>query len=341
MEKVVSGLSCPSCGGTIEITEGMDSVDCEFCHTASIVRGEGGISRYFVRDQVTPQKVKQIAYKWFDGIDKAPDLQEKYQVEELFLVFVPFFRVRSKILGWILGKREYNTGRTKHTKNFEHRVDDTYDWNCPACDLREFGVRRVDLEGDVVLPFNREQVEKRGMIFEPTITSSSIIKKADYYFEDRIIAEANVDLITFKNYHQLQKHVSIIYYPLWIMRYRYRNRTYQLVVDAEDGSLLYCRAPGNNLYRVAVLMVSMVFGSLLLTTSIQGMGGSILTLIIILLCMPLMYFGYWQFRNGAEVVFQKFFEETARPQELLLKSLQDMDPKLFLVAIKRMVSGVF
>ena len=42
----------------------------------------------------------------------------------------------------------------------------------------------------------------------------------------------------------------MVYYPLWVVRYSFQNRTYQVIVDGEDESrVCYGKAPGNNLYR--------------------------------------------------------------------------------------------
>ena len=47
---------------------------------------------------------------------------------------------------------------------------------------------------------------------------------------------------------------SLVYYPLWVLRYSYRGRSFQVVVDGFSGEVLYGKAPGSVFYRAAVLV---------------------------------------------------------------------------------------
>src|SRR5690606_41752721 len=49
----------------------------------------------------------------------------------------------------------------------------------------------------------------------------------------------------------------------WVLRYLYRGRAFQVVVDGYSGKVLYGKAPGNTIYRAAVLVASMAVGALL------------------------------------------------------------------------------
>jgi hypothetical protein len=55
-----------------------------------------------------------------------------------------------------------------------------------------------------------------------------------------------------------------VYYPLWVARYQYRNRSYQVVIDGVNNKVLYGKAPGNILYRAGALVLGMAVGNLLL-----------------------------------------------------------------------------
>jgi hypothetical protein len=115
---------------------------------------------------------------------------------------------------------------------------------------------------------------------------------------------ARVDRVTFKSLHRIGSICTLVYYPLWIVRYKYKERIYQISADAETLQLLYGRAPGNNLYRVGVLLGSMMLGNLLLSAALRGafddgtlaaIGGSIV----------LMLIGFRKFRMGGEVKIEQ------------------------------------
>jgi hypothetical protein len=115
----------------------------------------------------------------------------------------------------------------------------------------------------------------------------------------------------FEKFHYLRQKLSLVYYPLWVARYEYRGRNYQVVVDGTNGSLLYGKAPGNIFYRALVLIGGMAIGNFILVN------GSILSALVVAnsedgdgFWLPLVAFGvgllfiaggYLKFRHGEEV----------------------------------------
>ncbi|MCE1248282.1 MAG: hypothetical protein LWY06_16700 [Firmicutes bacterium] len=303
-EKNVSGLNCPACGGTLEISEGRNTVACGYCESVHIISGDSGIPRFYIREEVSKDKLKQAAYKWFGTKDKAADLQGNYKVEEIFPVYVPFYRVTCHALGWILGR----TGIGKPTDDgdfntVEKRIDRFFDWNTPACNFSELGIDWIEPEGSTLYPFVNEEVQKRGIVFNPTLPPDEPLKNAQYYFEDAARAESGIAQATFKKLHLLKLKMTIVYYPLWIFRYKYKNRIYQIVFDACNGNMLSGSAPGDNKLRVWTHLALNFFGMLFLTTSIKS-GDSAVAFWGFIIAIGLMYMGYLRFRFGKEVHYK-------------------------------------
>jgi hypothetical protein len=103
-----------------------------------------------------------------------------------------------------------------------------------------------------------------------------------------------------------------VYYPLWVARYEYRQRNYQVVVDGTTGKVLYGKAPGNIFFRAAALVAGMALGNLLLVNgtlvalwlasgSNSDDDGSGFFFIPVLVGIGLMIWGYRAFRYGEEV----------------------------------------
>ncbi len=106
----------------------------------------------------------------------------------------------------------------------------------------------------------------------------------------------------------------MVYFPLWVARYEYRQRQYQVVIDGRQGRILYGKAPGNILYRAAMLVLGMAAGNFLLIngTIIAGIvasGGDndsiALVLLPVILGIGLMVAGYHRFRHGEEVEYRQ------------------------------------
>ena len=305
-EKVIRGMRCPSCGGSIDLTEGSVFANCQFCNSGMIVQGDRGYARYYVPLKVSRDAAMQKAKKWFEGIDKARDLKTTAQVTELFPVYVPFWRVNGTVIGWVLGDVQKGSGKDKRYEAVERRVNKLYDFNCPACDIGEFGVKYVDLTGDEILPFDLEKVQAQGMTFGVLTTPTDVIQMCDKDFLQSAERSTGVSRVTFKKLHLIGRNFSIIYYPLWVIRYKYRERIYQITADAESGELLYGRAPGNNLYRVGVFLGCTIAANLVVTTILRSGNVEFQGIIGLLVgCALVILLGYRKLRFGGEVKLEQ------------------------------------
>jgi hypothetical protein len=93
-----------------------------------------------------------------------------------------------------------------------------------------------------------------------------------------------------------------------VVRYGFRGRTYQVLIDAEDGSLAYGKAPGNHFYRAFSLVGACAAASFIGTTILQHAGSflrsenGLMGLGMVGLAMAgIIYWGYSQFRHGGVV----------------------------------------
>jgi hypothetical protein len=301
---IVRGVACPSCGGSLDIQEGTTVLECGFCKTALLVLGDRGIRRFYVPIRVTKDQLLKKIQSWFKGIDKARDLRTEAKITEIFPIYVPFWRVQAKIVGWVFGDEKRKSNKSTTYVPVERNVNQDYEFTCPACDIGEFGVKWIDLKGDDIRPFDLGTVQREAMTFGIMTTPTDVIEDCDREFMIWGERSARVDRVTFKSLHRIGSICTLVYYPLWIVRYKYKERIYQISADAETLQLLYGRAPGNNLYRVGVLLGSMMLGNLLLSAALRGafddgtlaaIGGSIV----------LMLIGFRKFRMGGEVKIEQ------------------------------------
>jgi hypothetical protein len=301
---VVRGVGCPSCGGSLDIQEGTTLLECSFCQTSLMVLGDRGIKRFYVPIRVSKEQLFKKIQTWFQGINKARDLRTEGKIAEVFPIYVPFWRVQAKVIGWVLGDEKRRSGKSTSYYPVEKKVNENYEFTCPACDIGEFGVKWVDLKGDEIRPFELETVQKQAMTFGVMTTPTDVIEDCDREFMVWGERSSGVDRITFKRLHNIGSLCTLVYYPLWVVRYKYKERIYQITADAESCQLLYGRAPGNNLYRVGVLLGSMMLGNLLITAALRGaiddgvfafIAGGIV----------LMITGFRKFRMGGEIKIEQ------------------------------------
>lgn len=319
-ERLSIGLTCPACAAPIPAVEGVRFVACPSCRQRWLLTGERGVRRWQIARQITRDQAVQAARGFFVGLDKAMDLSRQAEITEVFLAYVPYWHVHATVAGWLLGRVKRDKDSTKPV---EVEVFEEMEWADAAADVSEFGVQRVPLVEANFHPFDQEALQREGMVFEPAESPTDALDEARDNFTARGREKKSFSSISYEKFHLLRPHLSIVYYPLWIVRYRYRKRSYQIAVGGLQGRVLYGKAPGNLLYRAVMLVGGMAVGNLLLVhgtaLALQILSSSdssdhvgALLLLPIVGGIALMVGGYRAFRYGEEV---EKIEASARKAE--------------------------
>ncbi len=155
------------------------------------------------------------------------------------------------------------------------------------------------------------------MVFEPTGSAQEAQEQARQHFENSVSRKAGIDRVSQTFVRIVHPRRGLVYYPLWVLRYEYRGRNFQVVVDGSSGEVLYGKAPGNVLYRAAVLVAGMAAGAFLsidltwLILSSSNSSDDPLGFVIAMLVagLALMYFAYRNYRYGEHYEFRKRYAE--------------------------------
>ena len=302
------GLTCPNCSGVVPIAEGDRIVTCPFCQMRSMVQGERGLRRWQIRRTVERDQALNCVQSFFSGIKKAGDLQKTAEIKDLFLVYLPYWRVEAYVAGWMFGR--VKSGKDS-SRPIEVEIAEMMHWNDAAVDVSEFGVHRVTLSKNDLQPYDAELLHAEAMVFEPAESRTEAVRESEDYFVSLARGKKNLRQKYYEKFHQLRQRLSIVYYPLWVARYVYKGRNYQVVVDGKQGKIVYGKAPGNLYYRAAALVAGLALGNLVLvdgtalllgTMSQSDDGGGFGFAIGALIAgVALIAWGYRSFRYGEEV----------------------------------------
>jgi hypothetical protein len=260
----LQGLNCPNCAGMVPIPEGQTMVKCPYCEMRSLVRGERGLSRYQVPLRVERKQAKTALHQFLsDKLAIARNVTAKSRLQETFIAYLPFWASWADVLGWVFGQEEVGSGDDKHYEPREVKIAQEMTWTGAACDVGEFGVEEVALKKRPLEPFNPDTLHANGLVFEPIGSSSEAKNSAEDDFKARVRGMANLDRVAQTFVRFAKNRMGLVYYPLWVMRYIYRGRSFQVVVDGYTNKVLYGKAPGSTLYRAVVLVGGMALGALL------------------------------------------------------------------------------
>ena len=314
-EKALQGLGCPRCGGMVNIPEGQALVICPYCDQRSVVSGERGVRRYQVPMRIDRDAAEKNGRSFLgSNAQIAPGLKAQAQVSEVFLVHLPFWSAWGRGVAWAFGQVKVGSDDHQHYEAREKRVVKDLSWNGVACDVGEFGVRHISLKGRPLEPFNSDQLHRTGMVFEPVGSDEEAFLTAQKDFEASIKDDANLDRTSQLFARILSPLLGVVYYPVWVMRYLFRGRSFQVVIDGYDGGVLYGKAPGNLLYRAAALVGGMAVGAFLsidvtafLISSLNGKDNPLILLALSFLGgLALMYTGYHRFRYGEHYEYNRY-----------------------------------
>jgi hypothetical protein len=313
----LQGLNCPNCGGMVSVPEGQLIVHCPYCEMRSFVRGERGILRYQVPQRLDrAAAAERLGQFLSSSMQIAPAARRGAQLTETFLVYLPFWTVWSTVGGWVFGEKRVGSGDKARYEPREVRLVQQMSWNGSAFDPGEFGVEQVPfVEGDLQ-PFDPDELHNRGMVFEPVGAFSEARREAEAEFEQQVRRKAGLDRVGQIFVRSLRRRYALVYHPLWVLRYGFRERAFQVVVDGFSGQVLYGKAPGNTLYRALALVGGMAIGAFLavdvsaallylLGDSNDGGGIAAAALGALALGAGLMYAGYRKFRHGEQYEFRQ------------------------------------
>jgi hypothetical protein len=306
MSGISLNMSCPNCGGALSVDEGAHFASCAYCNAMIAVEGDEGIRKITFKDKVTRAQAVEAVRRWWRSGFKARDLKVRGQITESYPIYVPFWRLKARAAGWVCGYRTETYTDSKgnsHTKKvpLEKMVVRDFDWSHVACDPGDIGIEHLrNFDGEAVL-------HDEGSIptFEVTTSRTDAMSNGSQQVMSEAIAYAGVPTVTFQDMHVFPKDMSVIFYPVWVVRYTYSDRMYFATVDGITGAVLSGRAPGDNLWRSLAMAAGMMIGGIGFPFSLGVLLGdgdsSGLGIVGIIVCLCVAAGAFAFFRYGSEM----------------------------------------
>jgi len=189
----------------------------------------------------------------------------------------------------------------------ERMVLREYTWTSISCDAGDLGISRLENTEGVASPLN-------GNIptLEVTTSPDDARKSGIEQVYEWAVQSARVPHVTFRKIHVVSKQLTLVYYPIWVARYSYRERGYFATVDGVTGRVLAGRAPGDPLFQSLVLTGGSLAGGLLLGTGTyfgavaalasESTSSLVIPLLVVAASIAIFYGAYRFFRHGSEIL---------------------------------------
>ncbi|MEW5760618.1 MAG: hypothetical protein AB1779_07615 [Candidatus Thermoplasmatota archaeon] len=295
-------LNCPACGGAIGVGDGIKTTNCPYCDTLLWIEGEDGVVSVMFRNKLTRDFAYGVTTDWFRRGWKARDLKELGQITEMYPIYVPFWRLIARAAGWVCGYRE-ETRRDSQGRTYTERIPmermvfRDFDWSRVACDPGDIGVSSLRNFTGEVLPHDDGTIPT----FEPTTSKTDALYEGSEKIRELAIASAGVPHITYQKMHVIPKNLGIIHYPLWIVRYKYLDRTYFATLDGVTNRVIAGRAPGDPLYQGLAISAGTLVGGVVAGAGLVVALENAIGILGVLFGIALTYLAYRFFRYGHEI----------------------------------------
>jgi hypothetical protein len=115
-----------------------------------------------------------------------------------------------------------------------------YDWLVVARRASEFPTREYDVPLKGKIPYDFRRIEAFAKLLNSEIDKQDAIDIAKQEVEahHRFLAQEDVDrIITIKNDSEIDQTVYM-HCPIWFIKYRYKSKLYNLLVDGSSGTVI-------------------------------------------------------------------------------------------------------
>ncbi|MDO5845851.1 MAG: hypothetical protein Q4Q04_02895 [Methanocorpusculum sp.] len=292
---------------------------------------EDRIAETMYRAKITRGVAERTVREWFSKGIKAPDLAKCASLTESYLIYIPFWRFIAQGKSVACGYSEF-TERTGNTlrNDFEELVDEEFVWTECACDTGKYGIHELWLDPGGEVPYEKGSVaalDPGGSATE----ASARGRDAVHQMVKETVAK-RIDIVTLDKTFLIPKVFELVYAPVWIIHYDYREGSYCAVIDGIKGEVIGGTGPINLTARTRLMILSLAAGGIMIgssvamafTTNIFHLS-EIVQVIILLLGIALCMTAYPAFREGKTYIASGTMKDIAklRPALRIPKKLTD------------------
>jgi uncharacterized protein YbaR (Trm112 family) len=239
MPDLVDAVSCPKCGGPLDLAAGEVIVTCPYCGTASRLEGD---KPFLLRHSMLAARLDRDAAlrtigEWFrGGVMKPDDLQKASRVTALECVYLPFYVFE-------VDATTAYAGLLTRTGSNERRSGDLrrdYFWKILGRRTGEFPTREYKLPLALKVPFEVGRMVKDSRFLNAEVDDDEaqrmVREQVDAH--QRELLKDLVDVVEDARTAIEVKDSEFLHAPIWFGSYEYRGRSFPILLDAASGEVV-------------------------------------------------------------------------------------------------------
>jgi DNA-directed RNA polymerase subunit RPC12/RpoP len=234
---VVGEIKCSHCGAPISFQPGEIIATCKYCgYTVVVETGQAFTFEHsMLLNKYDPAQIEEPVKEWMrQGFLKPSDLAKKSKIEEKNLTYLPFWVVSAKAESNYKGIFE----RIAPAVTKEGTIEKEYDWLVLARKATEFPTREYEVPLAGKIPFDFRKVESFAKVLNSEIDRDDAVELAKQEIDQnhRFLIQQDVDKVIEMKTEMEVRQVVYLHAPIWFVKYDYRGRSYQLLIDGATGT---------------------------------------------------------------------------------------------------------
>jgi len=236
---VAENIRCSHCGAPVEFKPGELIATCKYCGYTTVIETGApfNFEHSLLLNKYDLAQMDELIKGWMcSGFMKPGDLDRKSRIVEKDLVYLPFWVVSVKAKTSYKGIFE----RISPPVVKDGEIQKEYNWLVLAREAAGFPTREYDVPLEGKIPYDFRKIEGFAKVLNSEITREEALELAKQQIEalHRYRLKQDVDKII-EIYTEINvKQAVYLHAPVWFVKYEYKGKTYQLILDGAAGMAL-------------------------------------------------------------------------------------------------------
>lgn len=236
---IAQTIRCSNCGAPVEFRPGELVATCKYCGFTTVIEtGQPFVFEHsLILNHFDQTQIDKPIRDWMaSGFLKPGDLARKAKITEKELIYLPFWVVS------IIAKTTYKGifERVAPPVVKDGTLEKEYNWLVLAREASDFPTREYDVPLEGKIPYDFRKIEGFAKILNSEIEREEALELAKQQIDasHRFLLQQDVDkIIDMKSEFTLEQMVYL-HAPIWFIKYEYKGKIYQIIVDGTEGMAL-------------------------------------------------------------------------------------------------------
>jgi hypothetical protein len=243
---IAENIRCSHCGAPVEFKPGELVATCKYCGFTTVI--ETGQAFTFehslLLNSYSAEQVEELVRDWMrSGFMKPGDLAKKAQLTEKNLVYLPFWIISAKAATKYKGIFE----RISPAIVKEGQIQKEYNWLVLAREASGFPTREYNVPLTGKIPYDFRKIEGFAKLLNSEMTRDEALEIAKQQIEalHRFLLQQDIDRIVEATTAIDLEQMVYLHAPIWFIKYQYKSKVYQMIVDGATGMVLKGNIPSS------------------------------------------------------------------------------------------------